>query len=270
MKKTLLITAALAMFSFAAHAETLSWEMNPDFSAMPVSKQTAVTDTIIYKWAHVMQQVYGYGSDVRRQPQYPQMSWGSNYRLSGNAIMWSLFWCGALFTPDHRVEGENIQHYLQRHYLGSMEAIAARVADMPHVLGFDTLNEPGTGWVGDGLSYRHLAPSEENRTRPRPGVAASALDGLAAASGLSVEVPVLRRNLDTGHAEPAGSRIINPDGVSRNSSAPATAAASLSPKMASARCSTRSRKRRGGTIPTGRCSPSSTRSAQHRDARSPK
>ena len=164
--------------------------------------------------AHVMQQVYDYGSDVRRQPHYPQMSWGSNYRLSGNAIMWSLFWCGALFTPEHRVEGENIQHYLQRHYLGSMEAIAERVRDMPHVLGFDTLNEPGTGWVGDGLSYRHLAPSEENRTRPRPGVAASALDGLAAASGLSVEVPVLRRNLDTGHAEPAGSRIINPDGVS--------------------------------------------------------
>jgi len=164
--------------------------------------------------AHVMQRVYDYGSDVRRQPHYPQMSWGSNYRLSGNAIMWSLFWCGALFTPDHRVGDENIQHYLQRHYLGSMEAIAERVAHMPHVLGFDTLNEPGTGWVGDGLSYRHLAPSEENRTRPRPGVAASALDGLAAASGLSVEVPVLRRNLDTGHAEPVGNRIINPDGVS--------------------------------------------------------
>ncbi|MBW8841583.1 MAG: cellulase family glycosylhydrolase [Sphingomonadales bacterium] len=164
--------------------------------------------------AHVMQRVYDYGSDVRRQPHYPQMNWGSNYRLSGNAIMWSLFWCGALLTPDHRVEGENIQHYLQRHYLGSMEAIAARIADMPHVLGFDTLNEPGIGWIGDGLSYRHIAPSEENRTRPRPGVAASALDGLAAASGLSVEVPVLRRNLDTGHAEPAGTRVINPDGVS--------------------------------------------------------
>lgn len=164
--------------------------------------------------AHVMQRAYDYESDVRRQPSYPQMSWGSNYRLAGNAIMWSLFWCGALFTPDHRVEGENIQHYLQRHYLGSMEAIAARLRDMPHVLGFDTLNEPGTGWVGDGLSYRHLAPSEENKTRPRPGVAASALDNLAAATGLPVEVPLLRRNPETGRAEPAGTRMLNPAGVS--------------------------------------------------------
>ncbi len=164
--------------------------------------------------AHVMQRVYDYGSDVRRQPQYPQMSWGSNYRLPGNAIMWTLFWCGALFTPDHCVDGENIQHYLQRHYLGSMEAIAARVRDMPHVLGFDTLNEPGVGWVGERLSYRHVAPSEDNNTRPRPGVAVSALDGLAAASGIPVEAPLLQRNLETGHAEPAGTRMVNPDGVS--------------------------------------------------------
>ncbi|MCM8729356.1 cellulase family glycosylhydrolase [Hephaestia sp. GCM10023244] len=164
--------------------------------------------------AHVMQHVYDYGSDVRRQPQYPQMSWGSNYRLPGNTIMWTLFWCGALFTPDHKVGGENIQHYLQRHYLGSMEAIAARLRDMPHVLGFDTLNEPGTGWVGERLSYRHVAATEENQTRPRPGAAISALDGLAAASGLTVEVPVLKRNRDSGQAEPAGVRRINPNGVS--------------------------------------------------------
>lgn len=164
--------------------------------------------------AHVMQQVYDYASDVRRQPRYPQMSWGSNYRLPGNAIMWTLFWCGALFTPELRVAGENIQHYLQRHYLGSMEAIARRVRDMPHVLGFDTLNEPGVGWVGERLSYRHLSPGDDNATRPRPGVALSALDGLAVASGLPVEAPLLRRNPDTGHAEPAGTRTINPDGVS--------------------------------------------------------
>lgn len=164
--------------------------------------------------AHVMQQVYDYASDVRRQPQYPQMSWGSNYRLPGNAIMWTLFWCGALFTPDHRVGGENIQHYLQRHYLGSMEAIAARVRAMPHVLGFDTLNEPGVGWVGERMTYRHVAATDENHTRPRPGVVLSPLDGLAAASGLAVEAPLLERNLASGRAEPAGTRIVNPAGVS--------------------------------------------------------
>lgn len=164
--------------------------------------------------AHVMQQVYDYSSDVRRQPQYPQMSWGSNYRLPGNAIMWTLFWCGALFTPDHGVGGENIQYYLQRHYLGAMDAIAARVRDMPHVLGFDTLNEPGVGWVGERLTYRHLEPTDENSTRPRPGVVLSPLDGLAVASGVTVEAPVLKRNMESGRAAPAGTRVINPEGVS--------------------------------------------------------
>ncbi|MBY8822456.1 cellulase family glycosylhydrolase [Sphingomonas colocasiae] len=163
--------------------------------------------------AHVMQHVYDYASTVKRQDDYPQMSWGTNYRLPANAIMWTLFWGGRLLTPAHRVGEENIQDYLQRHYLGSMDAVAARLRDMPHVLGFDTLNEPGTGWIGERLSYRHLAPSEDNTTRARPGKAMSALDGLAAARGLSVEVPLLRRNALTSIAEPAGTAIVNPHGI---------------------------------------------------------
>jgi len=164
--------------------------------------------------AHVMQRKFDYADPSGRQAAYPQMSWGSNYRLPANGIMWSLFWGGRLFTPDFMVEGENVQHFLQNRYLGAMEQIARRVADLPNLLGFDTLNEPGVGYFGEPLSYRHVAPTEINPTRARPGAVLSPLDALAIARGLTVKVPVLKRNPATSIAEPAGERIMNPNGVS--------------------------------------------------------
>ena len=35
-----------------------------------------------------------------------------------------------------------------------MKAVAERLKDMPHVLGFDTLNEPSAGWIGVRMSDR--------------------------------------------------------------------------------------------------------------------
>ena len=142
------------------------------------------------------------------------MSWGSNYRLPANAIMWTLFWCGRTVTPQFAIDGVNVQDFLQRHYLGAMEQIALRVRTMPHVLGFDTLNEPGVGWIGERLTYRHLRPTPEHPLRVRPGLALSALDALAIARGIPTTVPWLKRNPTTGMAEPAGEKLVNPHGVS--------------------------------------------------------
>lgn len=163
--------------------------------------------------AHVMQAAYDYGSPEPHQAAYPQMSWGSNYRLPANGIMWTLFWAGRLVTPDFRIDGENVQDVLQGRYLGAMEQVARRVAGLPNVLGFDTLNEPGAGWIGEPMSYRHLEPSAVNPTRPRAGAAMSPLDNLAVAAGLSVTVPVLARHPVTGATAVAGERTINPGGV---------------------------------------------------------
>ena len=163
--------------------------------------------------AHVMQARYDYASPEPLQAAYPQMSWGSNYRLPANGIMWTLFWGGKLFTPDFRIHGENVQDFLQGHYLGAMEQVARRVADMPHVLGFDTLNEPGLGWFGEPLSYRHLRQSEAHPERPRIGPALAPLDALAVARGLPVTVPVLTRDA-AGASVPSAERTFNADGVS--------------------------------------------------------
>jgi len=157
--------------------------------------------------AIVMQNAYDYGSDERRQAAYPQMVWSSNYRLPANGVMWSLFWGGRIFTPDFLVGGENIQDFLQGRYLGAMDAVARRVKSLPNVIGFDTLNEPGFGWFGTSLSYRHLKKTDENRLLPQDGPALSPADQLAMLAGRPVTVPVLKGG------EVVGEQVMNPDGV---------------------------------------------------------
>ncbi|HEV7385159.1 MAG TPA: endoglucanase, partial [Phenylobacterium sp.] len=154
-----------------------------------------------------------YSRNEPRQAAYPQMSWGSNYRLAANGIMWTLFWAGRLLTPDFRIEGENVQDFLQGRYLGAMEAVARRVAHLPNVLGFDTLNEPGPGWIGEPMSYRHLGPSAENPSWARAGAALSPLDNLAIAAGVPTRTTILGRNPSTGATEPTDETVINPHGV---------------------------------------------------------
>ncbi|RHW18853.1 hypothetical protein D1610_01515 [Sphingomonas gilva] len=163
--------------------------------------------------AHVMQARYDYASGERRQAAYPQMSWGSNYRLPANGVMWTLFWAGRRVTPNFAIGGENVQDFLQGHYLGAVDQVARRLADMPHVLGFDTLNEPSLGWVGQPIAYRHLAPSAENPERPRIGPALAPLDAMAMARGMTVTVPLLTRDA-SGAAVPTGTRTFNANQVS--------------------------------------------------------
>lgn len=128
--------------------------------------------------AHVMQYNYDYRKGGR-QASYPTMSWGSNYSSPANGIMWTLFFAGAHFAPSALVGDINIQHFLQGHYFGAMRAVAERIAHFGNVIGFDTLNEPGTGYVGKALD----APLMRGQ-----GLLWTPLEGLAAASGLAREL----------------------------------------------------------------------------------
>jgi Glycoside hydrolase family 5 C-terminal domain/Cellulase (glycosyl hydrolase family 5) len=149
--------------------------------------------------AHVM--AYNYDASIGgRQASYPQMSWGSNYRMPANGIMWTLFFAGNDFAPDLSVSGRNIQQYLQDHYLGAMGALGERVAHLDNVIGFDTLNEPGSGWIGQTLDQRGLTLS---------GPAFSPLDGLAVASGIPRTLDIAQ--LGKGAV---GSKVVNPDRIS--------------------------------------------------------
>jgi hypothetical protein len=118
-----------------------------------------------------MQHRYDYTSEERRQEdRYPMMSWASNYRLAANGVIaWSAFFAGEILTPDWMVDGRNVQRFLQDHYLGAMATVARRVAHLDNVIGFDTFNEPGLGWVGLPMSAPRLRATPEDPLPVWPG-----------------------------------------------------------------------------------------------------
>lgn len=163
---------------------------------------------------HVMQYKYDYDDPrARQEDNYPTMTWSQNYRMPGNAIMWTLFFGGDVFAPGFEIDGQSAQDFLLGHYLGSMRQIALRVKDMPHVLGFDTLNEPSTGWIGLPLSYQHTGPHPDLPLPLRPGPAWSVLDGLAVAQGETRQIPELKFKSDVMKVVPVGSTPVNEAGV---------------------------------------------------------
>jgi len=172
-----------------------------DFSRLPAADA-----------AIVMQSAIDPSNPDPHQPGYPQMVWSSNYGLPANGVMWTLFWLGRTATPDLKIDGRNVQDYLQDHYLAAVAQVAVRLAPMPHVIGFDTLNEPGTGWAGLPLSRPPLDRVDPASVSLKPGPSWTPLDALVAASGRAVTLPVLSRAPDGGLAV-IGQQVFNAAGV---------------------------------------------------------
>jgi hypothetical protein len=79
---------------------------------------------------------------------FPKMIWGTNANKLACATMFSLFFGGNDFAPHTKIEGEPVQEYLQRHYFNAIKQVALRLKDRPNVLGYDTMNEPSSGYIG--------------------------------------------------------------------------------------------------------------------------
>ena len=155
---------------------------------------------------HVMQYRYDFTAPSDAAQRYAPMSWPRNYQMAVNGIMWTAFFAGRKFMPDWLVDDVNVQDFLQGAYLGAMQAVASRLKDCRNVIGFDTLNEPGSGWIGRRLTHRHLKPDAEEPLPPFPGPAWSPLDGLRVARGLTTTLPVAGGD--------GAEAVMNPDGVS--------------------------------------------------------
>ncbi len=163
--------------------------------------------------ALVMQHSFDFNDPRPRQPdKYPMMCWGQNYRYAGNAIMWTLFFGGRDFAPDFKVDGVNVQDYMQGHYLACQRAVGERVKDLPNVLGFDSLNEPSAGWIGAAMDDRHVKPKKGDPALP--GIAWSAVDALHASHGCPVTLPFLALKLSKLGIVPVKDVVVNPDRVS--------------------------------------------------------
>ncbi|KAI9144532.1 glycoside hydrolase superfamily, partial [Paraphysoderma sedebokerense] len=103
---------------------------------------------------------------------YPKMIWQTNYFKLACATMFTLFFGGKLYTPDFIITDEyqekpsissstsnfstgqyNIEDYLQSHFINSFKTLAREIhkdgsLEDTVVLGYDTLNEPGPGYIG--------------------------------------------------------------------------------------------------------------------------
>jgi hypothetical protein len=79
---------------------------------------------------------------------YPRMIWPTNANKLASATMFTLFFAGNDFAPHTLVDGEPVQEYLQTHYFNAIRQVALRLKDQPNVVGYDTLNEPSSGYIG--------------------------------------------------------------------------------------------------------------------------
>lgn len=136
----------------------------------------------------------------------PAMIWVTNYARLGCATLFTLFFAGNRFAPHLKVHGEPVQEFLQRHYTGALAALARRLRGLPNVLGYDTLNEPGMGYIGVA-----------NLAAPMPslvvkGASPTPYQGMLAASGHAVEVE-LKEMGPTG-PEVTGHTVLNPEQLS--------------------------------------------------------
>ncbi|NOS91362.1 MAG: cellulase family glycosylhydrolase [Cyclobacteriaceae bacterium] len=79
---------------------------------------------------------------------FPKMIWPTNYDKLAAATMFTLFFGGNDFAPAAKIDSISTQDYLQSHYINAILQVALKLKGMPNVIGFDTFNEPSTGYIG--------------------------------------------------------------------------------------------------------------------------
>ncbi|HWQ46542.1 MAG TPA: cellulase family glycosylhydrolase [Longilinea sp.] len=119
---------------------------------------------------------------------FPRMIWASNNSKLAAATMWTLFFAGKDFAPQCKVDGKSIQDYLQSHYIAAMRQVAHRLKEFDHVIGYDTLNEPSTGYIG--ITDFNAPPGRE-MIGPTPTV----LQSMALGDGISQPVQYWKRDM---------------------------------------------------------------------------
>ncbi|MBN1519056.1 MAG: cellulase family glycosylhydrolase [Spirochaetales bacterium] len=136
----------------------------------------------------------------------PRMIWPSNYNRLATATMFTLFFAGDLFAPSLRMDGRDARTFLQGSYLAAVARLAKRLARHDAVMGFDTLNEPGDGWIGWSDASRLVRAMSKTGPMPTPW------ESMRAASGYPVDVDVY--GVRWGAQRPVGRATLGQSGLS--------------------------------------------------------
>ncbi len=135
---------------------------------------------------------------------FPRMIWPTNNGKLAAATMFTLFFGGADFAPRLKVDGEPVQDYLQRHYMAAIKQVALRLKGLPNVVGYDTLNEPSSGFIG----CADLAKPLEMLLK---GQSPSAYQAMLLGSGFPQEVDTW--DVDLRGVRRTGKAVVNAKGV---------------------------------------------------------
>ncbi len=135
---------------------------------------------------------------------FPRMIWPTNATKLAAATMFTLFFGGNDFAPNTRVDGEPVQDYLQRHYVGAVSQVAARLRGLPNVIGYDTMNEPLAGFIG----WRDLNIAGGTL---KLGASPSPFQAMLLGAGYPQEIDVWEQGVTGSRRQ--GRRVMNPNGL---------------------------------------------------------
>lgn len=119
---------------------------------------------------------------------FPQMIWPTNGARLAAATMFTLFFGGNDFAPATLVEGEPVQEYLQRHYCAAFQQVARQLQGMPHVIGYEIMNEPMTGFIGCKDLNKPLLPYKF-------GAQVTPLQSMLLGAGIPQQIEIWQRQL---------------------------------------------------------------------------
>jgi hypothetical protein len=121
--------------------------------------------------------------EIHRKP-YPRMIWPTNYNRYAAFTLFTLFFAGAAYAPEVKIEGQSAQDWLQERYFAAFRHCFRRLKNCKALVGWGAMNEPHPGLIG----YKDLG-GLENIVVPA-GAMPSPFQAMAAASGHTVNVPV--------------------------------------------------------------------------------
>lgn len=143
---------------------------------------------------------------------YSWMLWPTNYQRLVAFTMFTLFWAGRDYAPQAVINGQNIQDFLQDHFINACKHLAEAIRDAGDledvcVIGWESMNEPNHGLVG--WEHIDVIPKELNMKK---GTCPTPWQSLLTGSGRAVEVDTY----EFGKFGPykSGTQLVDPEGAS--------------------------------------------------------